>query len=142
MQINPSIVIGKKMLIPNEFTKPQQNGIDCTISEEVILPPKSFKNILLNEKVNIEPDYLATTNIRSSYSRKGIFSSSGIYDAGYKGGVGCSLYNLSDETIVIPKNERVIQIIFWQGESNFLYNGYYNHTDSIESKIKEGAGTA
>lgn len=136
MQINPQKIIYRNIIKITEYTKPQQNGIDCTINEEVILEPKSFKNVLLNETVDIPENIFATTNVRSSYSRKGIFISSGLYDSGYRGVIGCSIYNLSNETIIIPKNERILQMIFWEGNSAGLYEGYYNTTTNIDSKIK------
>lgn len=135
MQIQPNKIISSGILIPSEYTMVQQNGIDCSVKEEIILLSKTFKNIVLNETVNIPANVFATTNVRSSYSRKGIFISSGLYDSGYNGLVGCSIYNLSEETITIPKNERILQMIFWEGQSAKMYNGYYNNTNKIESKI-------
>ena len=56
MQINPKTVLERKWLIPapgadpfdknNKVgTKIAQNGIDCTLKEELVLEPKSFKNV-------------------------------------------------------------------------------------------------
>jgi deoxycytidine triphosphate deaminase len=135
MQINPKEIIAKGVLIPDKGTECQQNGIDVTISQDVLIPAKGFVNILCNEKVNIPSGVFATTNIRSSFSRRGMFTTTGIWDSGYNGPVGCSIYNLSDEEIVIVKDTRIMQLIFWQGNEAEMYDGHYNHTSDINSKL-------
>ena len=49
--LNPQNILDKEILIPCEFTKRQQNGIDCSIRDEIKIPSKGFVNILLNEEV-------------------------------------------------------------------------------------------
>ena len=125
MQVNPQTIIDEEVLIPCEWTKVQQNGIDCSVREEVRIPSKGFVNILLNEEVKIPEKYFMTLHHRSSYSRQGVFITSGVYDSGFEGAVGCSIYNLSDQEIVIPKNERILQAIFWEANANSTYNGQW-----------------
>lgn len=123
--LNPQNILDKEILIPCEFTKRQQNGIDCSIRDEIKIPSKGFVNILLNEEVKL-PDWCAMTlQTRSSYSRKGVFITSGLYDSGFEGAIGCSIYNLSEEEVIIPKGERILQAIFWKAESAELYSGQY-----------------
>lgn len=123
MQLNPQIILDKKILIPSQYTKCQQNGIDCSTREEIKIKSKGFLNILLNEEVKIPKDCFMILYSRSSYSRQGIFVTSGLYDSGFFGTIGCSIYNLSDEEIVIPKNERICQAVFWKASAASLYNG-------------------
>ena len=142
MQINPKRVIDEGWLIKSIYTQVQQVGIDCTLAEEVILPPKSCKNVEFNEKFHLPLTVFATPGmIRSSYSRMGIFCSSGVYDPYYGGNsdqgapAGCTLYNMSDVEVTIKRNERILQFIFWEADAAAAYQGHYNNTESIRSKI-------
>jgi len=125
MQINPNEVLGMGVVNPSAYTQVQQVGIDLTVQEEVILAPKSFKNVLLNETIKLPISVYADFKQRSSYSRKGVFATTGIYDPGYEGSLGCSLYNMSDEEIVIPANERVGQLLCYQAHAASSYNGQF-----------------
>ena len=153
MQINPKTVLERKWLIPapgadpfdksNKIgTKIAQNGIDCTLKEDLVLEPKSFKNVQIAERFRVPPDVIAWPFPRSSYSRKGVFISSGLYDSGFgydreEGAVGgISIYNFSDETVVIPKGQRIIQFIYVKGQMFEPYTGHYGKSDDISSKIK------
>lgn len=153
MQINPRKVLEERMLIPVEGSDPfnkesnygtriAQNGVDCTLKEELVLQPKSFKNVQIGERFRVPNNVIAWPFPRSSYSRKGVFISSGLYDSGFgidreEGAAGgVSIYNFSDEVVVIPKGERVLQFIFCTGEAHELYTGHYGKTDDISSKIK------
>ena len=145
MQINPNIILANGILKPCESTECQQNGIDVTVSETITVPAKGFLNVLCNETVDIPSGMFATTNIRSSFSRKGIFTTTGLWDSGYciqnddgttsHAPVGCSIYNLGDEDITIEKDTRIMQMVFWQGEEAEMYDGHYNQTQSIESQF-------
>lgn len=154
MQINPKTVLENKWLIPspnsNPFrnddepdygTKIAQNGIDCTLSEDLVLEPHSHKNVEIAERFRVPDNVIAFPFPRSSYSRKGIFISSGLYDSGFgfnreEGATGgVSFYNMSEETVVIPKGTRVLQFVYMTGEMYQPYNGHYSKTDNIESKL-------
>ena len=139
MQINPKIIIDRGILIPSKGTKIAQNGIDCTISETTTIPSKSFVNVAIAERFNIPQDMIAFPFIRSSYSRKGIFCSSGLYDSGYcnlnSAPAGISLYNMGEEDIIIEKDERICQFIFLRGECDTMYDGHYNKCSSHQSKL-------
>lgn len=125
MQINPEEVLGSGIVNPSAFTQVQQVGIDLSVQEEVILAPKSCKNILLNETIKLPDDVYAQFFQRSSYSRKGVFTTTGVYDPGYEGSLGCTLYNMSEEEIVIPAGERVGQLICYKADAASSYNGQY-----------------
>ena len=56
MQINPKVVLERRWLIPAEGSDPfdksnkmgtkiAQNGVDCTLKEELVLEPMTFKNV-------------------------------------------------------------------------------------------------
>ena len=125
MIVNPKRVFKQGIVQDALKENIQQNGIDIRTEDEVVLPPKSFKNILCIESVFVPSELVGRLNIRSSFSRKGVFCTSGLWDSGFKGRLGCSLYNLSDDTITIPKGERIAQIFFLVARSASMYNGQY-----------------
>ena len=135
MQINPKQIIQRGILIPAKETEVAQNGIDCTVAETVLIKAKGFANVELQERVNIPSGVFATTNVRSSFSRKGIFTTTGVWDSGYNNGCGCSLYNLGDEDVIIASGTRVLQFIFWEGNESSMYDGHYNNNDGIDSQF-------
>lgn len=138
MQVNPNEVVKRGIIanIKNPDKQVQMNGIDLTISESVTLLPKSFVNVSVNEKFNMI-DVFGIINIRSSFSRKGIFSTSGIYDDGFNGIGGVSLYNLSDTEIKIDKDTRIAQMIVFKSDAGKKYEGIYNTKKTITSKYGE-----
>jgi len=141
-QINPKKILADKVFIPAENWDPekqiQQVGIDVTLklTEPYELKPLSFVNLDINEGVDLPDNIYSTLNIRSSFSRKGIFQSSGIYDPGFHGTCGLSLYNLSNKPIIFEPNQRIAQMVFFDADAASVYDGHYNHTDSSESQYK------
>ncbi len=121
-------MLDASVIEPCEYTKCQQNGIDLTLVEDLILEPHGFKNILLNERIKLPQGVCAVLKIRSTYSRQGIFLSSGLYDSGFVGNLGCTLYNFSERRIVIGANERICQVVCYAAESASIYNGQYQNT--------------
>jgi deoxycytidine triphosphate deaminase len=140
-QINPNKVITEKWFTPSDYSKVQQVGIDVTLKrpdsckDNVLrLFPNSHYNIEINESVDLPINVYAELRIRSSWSRKGVFQSSGIYDPGFHGTCGMTLYNLSSEPVEIPINERIAQMVFYEADAASSYDGHYNHTNSSESQ--------
>ena len=124
MQINPKKVLSEGIVTECEFTQVQQVGIDLTVSEDVVLKKGDCCNVLLNEKIKLPGDMYATLQQRSSYSRKGVFVTSGVYDPGYQGSLGCTIYNFGEE-IIIPKNTRILQILVFKADSASVYSGQW-----------------
>ena len=124
-QINPEFILNKNILIPCEFTKIQQIGIDLTISQEIEINNGASFNVLLNETVKLSKDIYAILIQRSSYNRKGILITGSIYDPGYWGVIGCTIYNLSGKVLHIDKNERICQMVFFNAQAASEYSGQY-----------------
>ncbi len=124
-QINPRFIIQSEILKPCEFTKIQQVGIDLTLSEDIKIPHGFSKNVLLNEQIFLTENVFATFTHRSTYNRQGILITGSIYDPGYCGKVGCTIYNLSGQEISISKNERIGQMVFFEASAASNYNGQY-----------------
>lgn len=123
-QINPLQVVEMGVVKICEFSQVQQVGIDLTVSEDVVLKKGDCYNVILNETIALPGDIYATLQQRSSYSRKGVFVTSGVYDPGYQGSLGCTIYNFGEE-ITIPKNTRILQILCFKADSASNYNGQW-----------------
>lgn len=127
MQLNPKKILEEKILEACEFTKCQQVGIDLTISQDLELENLQSLNILLNETVKLPSNVYSQFYHRSSFNRKGVLITGSIYDPGYFGRVGCTIYNMSGSKLVISKNERIGQMVFYKADSASNYNGQYQN---------------
>lgn len=141
MNVNPLKVIELGILksrdgspIPEECI--QQVGVDVRIATEVVLEPKGFVNTEIYEQFNMQ-NYFGKPTIRSSFSRKGVFISSGEYDPGFCGIGGISIYNFSENKVTIPALTRIAQMVVFPANSAKMYDGHYNKVQSIDSKLKD-----
>jgi dUTP pyrophosphatase len=69
-------------------------------------------------------DVAAYVFTRSTLNRNGILVGSGLWDSGYSGGVGTTIYPFQNLLLDLPC--RVAQIVFIKAESSHLYKGTYN----------------
>lgn len=141
-QINPNKMVEQGVFLMSPYSKVQQVGIDVSLKlpegqETLRLFPQHCANIEINEGVNLPANVYSVLNIRSSFSRKGVFQSSGIYDPGFHGTCGLTLYNLSEEPIEIKANERIAQMLFFDADSASVYDGHYNHNEGIASQYSK-----
>ena len=65
--------------------------------------------------------------IRSTFSRNGIFLTSGLYDTGFKGNIGFALHNRCAGILKVGAGTRIGQIKFVESNSVGVYAGQYNH---------------
>lgn len=126
-QINPKWIIEKGILIVSPYSQVQQVGVDLTTQDAIVLEHGKSMNILLNEEVHLPLDVYATFIHRSSFNRKGVLITGSIYDPGYSGRIGCTIYNLSGETLRIDNNERVGQMMFFKADPASGYSGQYQN---------------
>lgn len=124
-QISPNKIIEKGILIPCEHTRIQQVGIDLTLRETLVVQHGFSANVLLNESVHLPEDVFATFTHRSTYNRQGILITGSIYDPSYEGVVGCTIYNLSGKEVIILKNTRIGQMVFFCAQPASVYSGQY-----------------
>lgn len=75
-------------------------------------------------EIELPSDMAAYIFTRSSLNRNGILVGSGLWDSGYHGLVGTTLYAYQDVALIPPV--RIAQIIFLKAESAHLYEGTYN----------------
>lgn len=134
MIINPNTILENKNIIPAEGTKKQQCGIDVSLKEAVTIPAHGFVNIDIAEKVSVPANAAAMLCVRSSLSRKGIFISSGLYDPGFSGASGCTIYNMGNEDVKFDAGDRIAQMIFFECDPASQYDGKYQGSTSKESQ--------
>lgn len=97
-----------------DFWKLKQNTIVDCLSDMYVTIPDGIACQLI---------------IRSTFSRNGLFLTSGLYDQGFEGNVGFALHNPHGATTVAP-GTRIGQIMFVQAQSSGeMYKGGYNHKD-------------
>ena len=65
---------------------------------------------------------------RSTGNRNGIIITSGLYDSGYKGHIGCTLHNNCGDTY-LEEGTFIGQIVFMDASSAKLYAGGYNNAE-------------
>lgn len=123
--MNPSDIIKEGILIPVDTTRIQQNGIDCSLQDNVLIKHLTSANVELREYVNLPYNVFAIWCNRSTLNRRGIMTHTGLWDSGYHGYVGCTIYNMSGKDVTLRKGDRVGQIVFLKGNSASMYNGQY-----------------
>ena len=125
MHINPKKIIELGIVKPVEQTLVQQVGIDLTTSRDIELNHTEFENFVINEEIEIPDNLFALVWSRSTFNRRGIIIRGVVLDPGYHGRPSFSVYNLSGEKVLIPKNERVLQILFFECNPAKPYAGQY-----------------
>lgn len=76
--------------------------------------------------VEVPEGAAAILHTRSTFVRNGIFIVSGLYDSGYKGHIGFTIYTLGGP-VRIGKGTRIGQIALVSANSAGVYAGGYNH---------------
>lgn len=112
-----------------------QVGIDLRIKDAIVLKPLQGKNVELVEKFNMQ-DNVGYIWVRSSFSRRLIKLSCGIFDPHFQGCGGVSLYNFGEEEVTIQANTRICQMVIYPAVFAKPYNGFYNQNQTIESQYK------
>jgi len=151
--INPITVLEKGILkAPHDYPiitdlkekecQISSNGIDLRINETITLQPGKFKNVELMERFNMDGVFGAIWT-RSSFSRRGIFHTAGLFDDGFGIGIeggsvgGVSLYNMGEDYVTIEKGTRICQMVFFESDPAKKYNGFYNQNQTIKSQYEK-----
>lgn len=74
--------------------------------------------------VSIPEGYCGYLITRSSLNRNGIFIQSGLYDSGFNGFVGGTLYNFGGR-LKLEYNVRICQFVLLKAETVKMYDGQY-----------------
>ncbi|MCK4718327.1 MAG: dCTP deaminase [Thermoplasmata archaeon] len=112
------------------------NGYDLTITEVYIpsteerieegvakVPPNTWFAVSTEEYVKLGKGVCGQLWIRTSWARRGVISSFGVVDAGFKGTLTLSAFNGGTKELDIPIGERFAQIVL-HGLRNEAEEGY------------------
>ena len=86
-------------------------GLDIYSIEEVAIEPKQRVVVRTGLAVAIPEGYYGRVAPRSGLATQGIDVLAGVIDADYRGEIGCLLYNTGDETIHLPAQSKICQLI-------------------------------
>jgi deoxycytidine triphosphate deaminase len=107
-------------------------------SDDKTITPEGKKGWILSRNLS----YDVTSNVyvevpegmsafivgRSTGNRNGIVITSGLYDSGYKGHIGCTLHNHCGDTY-LEEGTFIGQIVFMESDTAKLYAGGYNNAE-------------
>ncbi|MCD6467360.1 MAG: dCTP deaminase [Methanomicrobia archaeon] len=136
-----------KDLIIDPFSRDslQSSGYDLRFGGEYILngnrfkedilelPPKKYGILSTLEKIGLK-NLIGDIKLRSSFCREGLIGSFGWVDPGWMGVLSLSVFNSSENPVIIRKEERFAQITFIKlsSEVEKEYNGRYKWSKSSE----------
>ena len=87
-------------------------GLDLYSIEELTIEPKQRAIARTGLAVAIPEEHYGRLAPRSGLALKnGLDVLSGVIDADYRGEIGCLLYNTGDQTIHLPAQSRICQLI-------------------------------
>lgn len=128
MQLNPQEMVDRGVITTGNHTQVQQVGIDCSLISSFKLQHGESHNVNFTEAVNLPINIFSLFYPRSSLSRQGVFVSTGVYDPGYQGSVGCTIYNMSGREMKFEKGDRVGQMVFFRADAASSYDGKWQNT--------------
>lgn len=101
-------------------------GLDLRIEEQVTIQPGENKLIFTTLEGPLSDNHKTIGLVcpRSSISKRGLLNvnSPGVIDADYEGKIGVVLYNLTNEEIILEKDERVAQILLMDIDTFYTPN--------------------
>ena len=117
---------GKDFII-SEYFKQMRGGEELPLDEDEYwkLLTNTVYDGMSDFYVRVPENVAAYLIVRSTFNRNGIFLTSGIYDAGFKGNLGFAIHNRSGIARIAP-NTRIGQLIFVASQSVGQYAGGYN----------------
>jgi dUTP pyrophosphatase len=93
----------------------QAAGLDLYSIEDVVIEPKQRALVRTGLAVAIPEGYYGRVAPRSGLAVKnGLDVLAGVIDSDYRGEIRCALYNTGDETIRLPAQSKICQLIIEQ----------------------------
>ncbi|MDQ2975423.1 MAG: dUTP diphosphatase [Acidobacteriota bacterium] len=87
-------------------------GLDISVIEDLVIQPRQRTLAHTGLAVAIPEGYYGRLASRSGLAtRKGLDVLAGVIDADYRGEIGCLLFNSGDETIHLPAQSKICQLI-------------------------------
>ena len=123
------------------YATPHSAGADLysANASDIVLQPMERKLIPTGLYLELPEDAEAQIRPRSGLSlKKGIVVIFGTIDADYQGEVGIIVINLSDETFVIERGERLSQMVL--NGNGGLFQGEWNQVSEFTRESERGKG--
>lgn len=109
------------------------------VRDTITIPAHSFILATTVEYFEIPPNITAFVEGRSSIGRMGLFiQNAGLIDPGFKGKVTLELYNANSLPIVLEKNRRICQFVFYfmdQAAENPYKGKYQGQDNTVGSRV-------
>jgi len=87
-------------------------GLDIFVIEDLTIPPGGRCLARTGLAVAIPEGYYGRLAPRSGLAtKKGLDTLAGVIDADYRGEIGCLLYNAGEETLHLPAQSKICQLI-------------------------------
>lgn len=118
-ELNPLVVLQEQKTVHHI---PQPIPIDPTNNSWLL--KRGIYKFETNHYVDVPSGHCGWLITRSSLNRNGIFILSGLYDSGFKGYVGGTLYNMGCH-LLLEHNTRVCQFVLAKAQTEKLYEGSY-----------------
>ena len=97
--------------------KPGDVGYDLVSSEDFELPPHGSANnafiVPAGVSIKIPEGYFCQILGRSSSAKRGIGVQTAVIDCGYTGPMFACCWNMTSESIMIKKGEKIAQVVFF-----------------------------
>lgn len=123
----------------NVADEDQHPGIETKEQDPIVVGPSEFCLARTDEILDLPPGVMALMHGRSSIGRLGLFvENAGLVDRGFEGSLTLELYNPTANTIEVPAQTRVAQLLFfWQGgRAESAYDGkYQGQHDATASRL-------
>ena len=89
-------------------------GYDVFAYNEKVIPKHSVRRVCIGIKIEMSPDIFAEFKSRSSYVLKNLVVEGGVIDPDYRGLLYVCLRNHNDEDVLIKKDQKIAQLIFYR----------------------------
>ena len=135
-RLDPSCVSGKLVIAPYAKECQQPASYDLRSAGDIILACKSCTLLPTLEWVELPMDLAGTLRCRSSFGRRGVLLGAGFVDPGFRGQLTLCLTNMSNDDIIVQKNDRVVQMILHEvRDGDRCYSGRYQDSlGAVEAK--------
>lgn len=132
--------VDKKLPLP-EYKTPGAAAMDCSVREDVRIPPKGVGMAPLNIALKPPKGHFVFLAARSSLHKRGLMMANGIGigDEDFSGDndeYQAALYNFTDASVQLKKGDRILQMIILPFD-----RVEWRETDSLGSPDRKGFGT-
>ena len=118
---------------------PGDAGMDFYAVEDTVFLPHEQKKIGSGMAIEIPPGFVGLIWDKSSVSfNQGLKSVGGVIDAGYRGEIIFSMYNMTDKQQEIKKGNKIAQLIIQKFESCDIVE-VNDLTDTVRGEGREGS---